>query len=180
MTRRIESQREQWALWRTAIPRQPDRQFLHRMMDAIEGDDWKGITLRDQPGDGPTSGYMVSLPGMERAIPMDELSGASLGDYLDEVNDNPDYVPHPDDHYGGWHENDDDGDLWYNDISRNIGDSYDTARAAVDWKQKAVFDTSKRDPHGNALDSAYVYTGPLVNSGPGSALGWTHAHKRRP
>jgi len=160
---------------RVAIPKNPSRQDLHKIMEAIEQGGWEGITFRDRPGDGPTSGYMVSLPGKERSHPMDELSGEQIGSYLREQGDDVG----PDDGYGGWHEDDDDGDLWYHDISRNIEDTYDATRAALDWKQKAIFDNSKHDPRGNPLDSAYLYTGPLANSGPASAAGWIQAHTRR-
>ena len=156
---------------RQAVPKNPSRQELHKIMEAIEDSDWEGITLNKRPGDGPTSGYMVSPPNRERSHPIDELSGEKLQEYF---ADSP-----PEANYGGWRENDDDGDLWYHDNPVNIQDSYDAARAAVDWKQKAVFDNDKRDAHGKALPSAYIYTGPFANSGPASALGWTHANRRR-
>lgn len=142
-------------------------------MDAIEDGGWKGITFRDKPGDGPTSGYMVSPEGMEHSHPIEELSGAEIEKYLNDPRRSRG------DAYGGWRENDEDGDLWYHDSPVNIADSYDATRAAVDWKQKAIFDNDKRDAHGNPLDSAYIYTGPLANSGPASALGWTQASRRR-
>ena len=174
--RKVESQLQQWPhrvaeLCRTAIPTNPSRKFLDDVMNSIEENNWEGITFQDKPGDAPTSGYMVSRPGREKAIPMEELSGESIRDYLAEGD--------PGDSYGGWHENDEDGDLWYHDTPVNIHDSYDAAGAAAAWKQKAIFDNDKHDAHGKPLDSAYVYTGPLVNSGPASALGWTQASRRR-
>jgi hypothetical protein len=65
-------------------------------------------------------------------------------------------------------------------VSKNIPDDYTAKGKAVDWGQDAVFDLDAPNrPHETEpVDQAYIDTNPWVNSGPGSATGWTHAKRR--
>jgi hypothetical protein len=138
-----------------------------------------GVTFKHHPGDSENlSGYMVSPPHAEKKQDYATMTPADVDEYYDshpEIRERGNY-------YGGWEEPREDppGSDWYHDVPVNIQDSYDAAGAAAKWNQKAVFDNDKRDSKGKPLDSAYIYTGPFVSSGPASALGWTHAKRRAP
>lgn len=142
--RRIETQRDQWP-HRTATPEHLDRKWKNDVMDAVmrsapDNSGQHGITFRDHPGDGPTTGYMVSLPkseGHEQHHPMDELSGKTLGDYGDRERKviNRD----PRNSQGGWEQDRD----WYNDVSRNYGDLWHADKDAYQGEQKAIYDLDR-------------------------------------
>lgn len=139
-----------------------------------------GITMKRHPGDGPSSGYMVSRPGAEKKQDYATLSPRDIDDYH---GDHSEIDTDPEANYGGWEQgrepHEGPGSDWYHDVSDNIDDSYDAARAAVDGKQIALFDNDKVDHQGHPLDDAYVNTTSLVNSGPASATGFTHARRHR-
>lgn len=109
--RRIESQADQWPR-RVAVPQHPDRQWLDKLMQHIEDNGWAGMTIKENPGDGPSSGYMVSLKGMEDSFPLDDLSGQKLKEYIQKHH--PDINADPETYFGGWQE----GNRWYNDVSQ--------------------------------------------------------------
>lgn len=137
--RRIESQREQWPhrTVRLAVPEHPSRQYLHKLMEHIEENGWGGMTIKEVPGDGPKSGYMVSLKGTENKIPLDELSGKSLKEFMEKWHDTINADP---EHYmGGWQE----GRNWYNDVSRRHDENkglFPAAKDAFQNDQLALYD----------------------------------------
>lgn len=98
---------------RHAVPEHPSRKWLDDLMAHIEDNGWYGMTIKNAPGDAPTSGYMVSLPGHEESFPLDDLSGQKLLDY---IHDNYELINSDPDHYlGGWLE----ANRWYSDVSRH-------------------------------------------------------------
>lgn len=140
--RRIESQRQQWphriaALYRQAVPEHPSRKWLHDLMDHIEGNGWGGMTIKDNPGDAPGSGYMVSLKGKEQNFPINDLSGKKMLDYIRE---NHDVINSDPSHYlGGWLE----ANRWYNDVSHHHNRDKGLLPAATDAfknNQLALYD----------------------------------------
>lgn len=140
--RRIESQRQQWphraaTLHRHAVPEHPSRKYLDDLMRHIEENGWGGMTVKEHPGDAPGSGYMVSLKGTEHKIPLDELSGSALKEFLEKHHDL--INAHPEHYMGGWQE----GRDWYNDVSRRHDQDkglVPAARDAFQNDQLALYD----------------------------------------
>jgi hypothetical protein len=97
-----------------------------------------GFTLRDRPGDGPRSDFMVSLPTSEgheeQVLSRPEVNGDNQTDYINRKWDT--VHSHPDQYAGGW----DEGGPWYNDVSRHVQDPRDAAELALSGGQKAVYD----------------------------------------
>lgn len=125
------------AIYRQAVPEHPDRRYLDKLMQHIEDNGWGGMTVRHTPGDAPDSGYMVSLKGTEHKIPLDELSGKSLMEFMnkwhDIINANPEH------YMGGWKH----GQDWYNDVSRRHDQNrglVPAARDAFQNDQIALYD----------------------------------------
>lgn len=100
------------------------------------GPDWQRGVMKDiaetggftrrGPGKGPSSGYMVSIPGAEETQPAGEVSGESVADYgrrhRQQIEHDPDL------YQGGWGE---EGDpKFYHDVSRHHNDIWDAAQAA--------------------------------------------------
>lgn len=109
--------------------------------DHIRGQQYPGVTLRNELGDAPTSGYMVSLPGHEEVRPYDAqaaqatdkddvwtsktpMSAETLEDFHNKKL--PAIMQDKNNYHGGWL---DDGD-WFDDVSRNYQDIYDAAKQA--------------------------------------------------
>ena len=139
--RRIESQRQQWphraSLCRHAVPEHPSRKYLDDLMRHVEENGWAGMTVKEHPGDAPGSGYMVSIKGTEKKIPMDELSGQALREFLEKHH--ADINADPENYMGGWQE----GRDWYNDVShRHDRDKglFPAAKDAFQNDQLAMYD----------------------------------------
>lgn len=142
------------SLRRRAVPEHPSRKYLDDLMKHIEGNDWGGMTIKEVPGDGPTSGYMVSLHGREEKIPLDDLSGQHLLDYLHKHHD--DINSDPENYLGGWR----DGQNWYSDVShRHPRDKglFPAARDAFQNQQLALYDID--NDRGIGTDEAGWMTG---------------------
>ncbi len=139
---RIATQADQYTLIRRASPAPQghfDEEWKRELMEAInDPETGGGFTLRDRPGDGPTSGTTVSLPREEgheeSGLRRDEVDGDNQADYVDRKWDA--VHRHPDLYAGGWVE---DG-LWYNDVSRNFADPWEAAQYAVAGDQLGVYD----------------------------------------
>lgn len=111
-----------------------------------------GYTLRDKPGDAPSSGTMVSLPRAqgheENTLDADAVNGDDVADY---VTRKWDVVHHqPDQYAGGWANTGDEGDgKFYHDVSRNFKDPWEAAGYAMGGGQLGVYDLDGYyDPHG--------------------------------
>lgn len=78
-----------------------------------------GFTFRDRPGDGPSDGFMVSLPDAEEVSATDSFTGDDIGDYHDRQR--PLLDENTDNHHGGWN----DGGEVYQDVSRHYDDLWD-------------------------------------------------------
>jgi hypothetical protein len=122
-----------------------------------------GITWNPD-GPSPEHGYMVSRPHGEKRIPREQLSPHEINQYL---GDHPE-IGGPAS-YGGWHA----PPHWVHDVSENIPDDQTAKEKALEGKQDSVFDLDAPE------SAAYLDTSAWVNSGPGSALGWTQAKRRR-
>jgi hypothetical protein len=123
---------------RTAVA-DPDAQWGADAMRSITNQEYPGITVHDNVGDAPGSGYMVSRPGYEQDQSYSRLQPQDIRDY---VTKNQDVLAHPDNYYGGWEE---DG-RWYHDISRNITDPEEATLDAIDGGQQAVYDLNQDKP----------------------------------
>lgn len=125
-----------------SIPENPEGEWSSKLYDYIQNQPWPGHTTKDVPGDGPTRGYMVSIP--EHAgtpYPYDRLSPDQLAEF---ARSRRDVVNADDDTYmGGWREIDDDGDNWYDDVSENDLDPWSAARKADERGEKAVYDLNE-------------------------------------
>jgi GNAT superfamily N-acetyltransferase len=96
-----------------------------------------GFTMRDRPGDGPTSGTMVSLPRSEgheeSGLTRDQVNGDNQADYMDRKWDK---IHEPNNYGGGW----DEKGKWYNDVSKNFKDPWEAAGYAMKGQQNGVYD----------------------------------------
>lgn len=141
--------------------------------DAATDEDWgrrvfehvmrnpDGMTFRDEPGDGPDSGFVVSRPRDEKheeRVPFYMLTPGDFNDYggrkRDVINGDPA------NNFGGWRslrrDEDDDPEqyppeeryprytpLYYFDVSESEHDPWDAATKALRGKQDAVFDLNE-------------------------------------
>lgn len=126
-----------------AVPANPSAQWGADVKRHIDQNGGWGLTMRDHPGDAPTSGFMVSHPG-EREQSRSTLDPHSIRQF---VHDKSDLInSHPDNYYGGWEaprteESGKGGQPgWYHDVSRNMQDPHDAADMALRNKQQAVYD----------------------------------------
>lgn len=137
--RKLQKQQQLVArFWRTAAPID-----WNEVEDHVRGQEYPGLTLRNQLGDGPTDGYMVSLPGYEEVRPYTQeaadsaspekqrgwtsttpMSAETLKNFNEKIQ--PVLDEHPDNKQGGWG---DDGD-WFDDVSRHYTDIWDAAKKA--------------------------------------------------
>lgn len=121
-------------------------------------DDWKeqamglinhpetggGYTIRERPGDAPTSGTMVSLPRAEgheeNDIDADAITGDDVANYQTRKWDV--IQGHPGNSGGGWaNDQPPAGDgKFYQDVSRNFADPWDAAGFAMGGDQDSVYD----------------------------------------
>lgn len=129
-----------------------------------------GYTLRDKPGDGPTSGTMVSLPraeGHEEAFPVRGLSGDAVADYVDRKWDP--VHEHPDNFAGGWANTGEGGDdQFYQDISRNYSDPWEAAGDAMKGGQLGVYDLDgyyTHDHSPSAVDTPSFFHDQIAKGG---------------
>jgi len=109
-----------------------------------------GFTMRDRPGDGPTSGTMVSLPRAEgheeSGLTRDQVNGDNQADYMDRKWDK---IHEPNNYGGGW----DEKGKWYNDVSKNFKDPWEAAGYAMKGDQAGVYDLDGYyDPQGKPTD----------------------------
>ena len=145
--RRITTAREQYDMlgpWRKeAVPANPSAQWGADVKRHIDQNGGWGVTMREHPGDAPTSGYMVSHPG-EREQSRSRLDPSSIRRF---VHDKADLInSHPDNYYGGWEadrtpESGHGGQPgWYHDVSRNVQDPWEAGGMALRNQQQAVYD----------------------------------------
>ena len=84
---------------KTAVPADPSAQWGADAERMLTHQRYPGITVRENPGDEPTHGTMVSLPGQEETLPS-LPSAPQVRDYVhrhhDVINDDPE------NYYGGW------------------------------------------------------------------------------
>ena len=125
-----------------SIPENPEGDWSAKLYDHIQNQPWPGHTTKDVPGDGPTRGYMVSIPEHAgKPYPYDQLSPEQLAEFArsrrDVVNGDPDT------YMGGWREIDKDGDNWYDDVSENDLDPWSAARKADERREKGVYDLNE-------------------------------------
>lgn len=80
-----------------------------------------GYTFRHHPGDGPTDGFMVSLPDAEEISPADEFNANKAGDFHERRE--PLLQSHKDNYDGNW--NDREHNNAYQDVSRHLTDLWD-------------------------------------------------------
>ena len=124
-------------------PKRPSAQWGADVMRHLEKNP-DGITVRDQVGDNPTSGFMVSHPGVEGEESRSRLDPHKIRDYYEH---NFDLINQDSGNgYGGWDaprtpESGHGGQPgWYHDVSQNIHDPGAATDAAVSGNQQAVFD----------------------------------------
>lgn len=139
-------QRQSEAYTHTAMPAPPGHlndQWKSDLMQTInDPDTGGGFTTRDYPGDGPQTGYMVSLPKSEgheeQNLRRDQVNGDNQADYMDRKWD----LIHsqPDLYGGGW----DEGGPWYNDVSKKHDDLFHADKDAFQGDQKALFDNTHK------------------------------------
>lgn len=128
-----------------------------------------GFSIKDNPGDGPDRGFMVSRPraeGHEERIPFHLMLPHDLQDYAVRkapvINGETGEPSDEDDNYfGGWlsrnrDEEDEKGyehhhpldlPLMYLDVSENEHNPWDAATKALRGQQDAVFDLNTFDEH---------------------------------
>lgn len=166
---RIYSQAEQYP-WRIkhAVPEDVSRQWAVDALRSItrqneqrpfeKAPDDFGATIRHHPGDGPTSGYMVSQPGTEDdETPFSRVHPKDIERY---VTEHKDLINEPDNFYGSWVSPRDDRSpdtpYLFQDVSRNYADPWEAARAALAGEQYGIYDLDRPQP-------TYVSTPDMVN-----------------
>lgn len=178
---------ERCAVLHTAIPEYPSRRWKEKLMDRLvqqyEGGEPMGFTLRDELGDGPSSGTMVSYPPGDnehnRGVPLSDVTAKNLAAAAltrrERVHSDPDNF------FGTWVEDDsvDPYGRLFADVSESIDEPNDALEQALVRDQIAGMDNDKVDSKGKPLDSAFVYTAPWASSGPASATGFIHSRRRR-
>ncbi|GHF38823.1 hypothetical protein GCM10010218_20080 [Streptomyces mashuensis] len=106
------------------------------LLDQIRGTG--GATYApDRPA--PASGFMVSLNGSERTIPLAEFGPTELVNYMQEYAYRIDSDPRL--YYGAWV----DGGTVYLDISMNIADRAEALLMGEFESQKAIYDVTTGD-----------------------------------
>jgi hypothetical protein len=135
-----------------------------------------GFSIHDDPnfpGDGPSSGYQVAIPGHERT---DISTGEGWAGY---AHDNQDILKG--NSLGTWRGED---DLYYTEPSETIGDYDDAARATVDRNQWSMWDNGAHylDPATGEkvfLPQADIPRTDIINQGLAGATGFTLARRHR-
>lgn len=159
--------------WQAGIQ---DDKYPQHWMDKAEGlaRDTGGFTIHDDPntpGDAPSSGYQVAIPGHERK---DISTGQGWADYAHENQDalRGNYL-------GTWN----DGENYWTEPSQNFGDYDDAARATVDRDQwsmwdNAAFRINPQTGEKEFFDQADIPRHDIINQGLAGATGFTLAKKR--
>jgi hypothetical protein len=128
-----------------SIPENVDEEWEGRVWNHIMRHP-DGATFRDEPGDGPTDGYMVSLPGTEEKIPFHLLMPEDVGDF---ARDNADDINAPGNGMGTWSSPVPGGPSkaphLYMDVSHNHDDSWEAAHAATEGDQIGIYDLTHPD-----------------------------------
>ena len=138
--------------------------------------DTGGFSIHDDPtlpGDGPSSGYQVAIPGHERT---DISTGEGWAGY---AHDNQDVLKG--NYMGTW--KGDDG-LYYTEPSEAIGDYDRAADATVDRNQWSMWDNGahRLDPATGEkifLPQADIPRTDIINQGLAGATGFTLARRHR-
>jgi hypothetical protein len=153
-----------------------DDKYPQHWMDKAEqlARDTGGFTIHDDPntpGDAPSSGYQVAIPGHER---QDINTGQGWADYAHENQDalKGNYL-------GTWN----DGENFWTEPSQNFGDYDDAARATVDRDQWSMWDNSafRTNPQTGEKEffpQADIPRHDIINQGLAGATGFTLAKNR--
>lgn len=115
-----------------ARPLQPVTDWGRQVMHAVTKDE--GFTLRDAVGDGPSSGYMVSVDkSTEHVIPLRDLTPEDIADYRDLHQQS---LRDPSAFLGAW--------VWkgkvYLDVSQHFDDLAQAMAAAQAHAQIGIYD----------------------------------------
>jgi hypothetical protein len=133
------------AVEKTSIPENIDEDWEGRVWNHIMRHP-DGATFRDEPGDGPTDGYMVSLPGTEEKIPFYMLTPEDVGDF---ARANADDLNGPGNNMGTWSSpvpgSSSAAPHLYMDVSHNHDDSWEAAQAAQAGDQIGIYDLTHPD-----------------------------------
>lgn len=139
--------------------------------------DTGGFTIVDDPnlpGDAPSSGYQVAIPGYDTT---EVSTGPGWAEWARENNE---LLSGPTVGMGTWR-NSEDG-LYYTEPSETIDDYDDAARSTVERDQWSMWDNGAFviDPvTGDKvfLPQADIPRTDIVNQGPAGAMGFTLAHR---
>lgn len=111
-----------------------DAQQLFNETKAPDG----GFSIKDHVGDGPSSGYMVSLSKAdEKTYPSTIFTPEDIQEYM---NQHASEINAPGNYFGAWHDPED-GNI-YLDVSTNYQDYDQAVEAAKAANQLAIFDLS--------------------------------------
>lgn len=164
-------------LWHGGIQ---DDKYPQHWMDKAEqlARDTGGFTIHDDPsipGDAPSSGYQVAIPGYERT---DINTGQGWADFAHEINP---VLRGENTGLGTWR-NDEDG-LYYTEPSERFHDYDQGARATLDRNQWAMWDNGAFtvDPQTgekNFLDQATIPRTDIAQQGIANSTGFTLAKNR--
>lgn len=130
---------------RTALDFENTDSWTGDVMDAISVPDG-GFTMRDQIGDAPSVGYMVSDDkGHEGRYPLADVTPDVLTEYVNKYRDRFD---EPDRYFGGWVEVEDEVPHVYLDVPRRIEDLAEAGGVARSADQISIYDLSAGDDDG--------------------------------
>jgi hypothetical protein len=157
-----------------------DDKYPQHWMDKAEqlARDTGGFTIHDDPntpGDAPSSGYQVAIPGYERT---DINNGQGWADFAHEINP---VLKGENTGLGTWHNNED--GLYYTEPSERFHDYDEGARATMDRNQWAMWDNGAFtvDPQTgekNFLDQATIPRTDIAQQGIANSTGFTLAKNR--
>ena len=129
-----------WAQWSARFAKVMESAAA--LLKALHDDG--GFTLKERLGDGPKTGFMVSLPDFEKTHPIAKLD-RDPQPLLDYAQQNEAEIEAPDQFYGGWlHPT---KKIVYLDVSHHFDKSDHEAavRAAHDWHQISYYDIDTGD-----------------------------------
>lgn len=133
-----------------------------------------GFTIHDEPGDGPTKGYQVAVPGYERT---DINTGQGWADFAHEINP---VLQGEGGALGTWFNPDD--EQYYTEPSENFQGYDDAARATVDRNQWSMWDNgafriNPKTKEKEFFPQADIPRHDIINQGLAGALGFTMAKR---
>jgi hypothetical protein len=120
--------------------------------EVVEKTKDQGFTVQPDTGDVPTSGTMVSIPGHEQPVPIDELTSQKVESFVENPSRSH-LFSNPSMYLGTWRSSDYGFDAGVLDVSKNFKDTPEGSRqarsAAMSGDQWAIWNLDRGVPEVN-------------------------------